>query len=115
MDLCIYCGAIATERDHLYPRARRAVQPRTRGYYKRGLNHDGSQHYDRTVPACSKCNRALRDYPDPDIRQRAAFLVEKWKDRGLDPARRKWLRAVALLDLEDDATTHRNEIDWWPV
>src|SRR5262245_390081 len=104
MDLCIYCGCIATERDHLHARSLRLARGQKRlnrrGYAHRSLTHAKQSHYDETVSACTDCNRALKDFPNPNIRERAAFLTVLWRDRQLDPERLKWLRAVAFLDLK---------------
>lgn len=95
MDLCIYCGAIATERDHL--KARALNGPGHLGY---GLTRKSRP---QTVPACAECNNNLGAFASDNVRERAAYLYERYsrkhrKKARIELERLKWLRGVALLD-----------------
>ena len=62
---CVYCGATATEKDHLLPlpwtgKAVRKLVP--------------------TVPACRSCNRTLSDFPNPHIYYRCQLIADEIED-----------------------------------
>lgn len=61
MDLCVYCGRWATDRDHL--RAVSLHLPKRPRVNKRS-----------TVPACKRCNNALGASPADTIITRAEWL-----------------------------------------
>jgi hypothetical protein len=88
IDLCIYCGVIATERDHLKPR-----KPRV---WLGFIRADSS--YIKTVKSCTQCNRNLIGCQDYTVRGRAAFLIEKYKTKNINSERMRWLENVALLE-----------------
>jgi len=70
MKECIYCGDLATDRDHVIPCAYRAA-PR---------------HYsNHTVPACADCNRKiLRDLPYFTVFQRCEYVAKSLRERLAD-------------------------------
>jgi hypothetical protein len=87
-DLCIYCGAIATERDHLKPRRPRIWL----GFISSDTN------YIKTVTSCSQCNNTLQGCQDYTVRGRATFLIEKYQTKNMDSERMRWLENVALVE-----------------
>jgi hypothetical protein len=89
LELCIYCGAIATQRDHLKPRRYKFIF---------GINADDFSHV-KTVPSCQQCNQSLTNCLDFTMRGRAAFLVDYYTEKqNIDDERMKWLKAVALIE-----------------
>lgn len=65
MPYCVYCGARATDRDHL-----RAVSRTERG---RGSCRPAP--LKGTVPACRVCNNRLSAYGKETVSERAAYLL----------------------------------------
>jgi hypothetical protein len=77
----MYCGVLATDRDHLV--ARSIVRP----------------HFlSKTVPCCRECNRTLGSVALFTVRERACFLIDKYARKDISIERLQWLRAVALMD-----------------
>jgi len=89
LNLCIYCGDWATQRDHLRSRNRRK-----KPWNSTSLGSDSS--YYKTVPSCFQCNRTLGNYPSEDIRERAEYLVWKLHHKA-SPERLRHLKKVAYL------------------
>lgn len=77
--LCVYCGGLAEQRDHLLPRS---------------WTGDGVRRVVPTVPSCSDCNRRLSDYPEPVIAARAHLLAER--------IQRKHGKSLAIPDREEE-------------
>lgn len=66
---CVYCGMVATQRDHLRPLS---LSP--------ARTSDG-----RLVPACAECNLKLSNFPKDTVAERALCLLERYiPDWGLD-------------------------------
>ncbi len=83
LHLCIYCGSIATDRDHLVPIGKWGRKP-------------GRGSKSKTVPACRMCNNCLGDISISDVRGRARHLATKYPHR-YDDESLLWLKKVALL------------------
>ncbi len=66
--LCIYCGAVWDQRDHLLPR---------------NWSGDALRPLVPTVPACAECNRTISDFPSPIVSERAMLVAQRlrWKFR----------------------------------
>jgi len=65
-DVCTYCGALATDRDHVVPVA------------YQGVRYFTSSNW---VWACSECNSFLVDQMLVTVQDRAAFLAERLAKR----------------------------------
>lgn len=65
-DVCIYCGGIATDRDHVPPFSLTDKSERT--FYRHEV-----------VPACRNCNGALHNKPLLTLATRAGWLSERFQ------------------------------------
>ena len=89
-ELCIYCGCIAIERDHLF----------NRGLRVRNKNRVGTGNR-KVVSACKECNRSLRMIQLTTVQDRAGYLIEyyrkKWKDEWTEERieRINWMQSIA--------------------
>lgn len=77
-DTCVYCGDIATHRDHLVPRP---------------WTGPGARRFVPTVPACSDCNVRINDA--------AVFTIAGRADIVAASLRRKWKRELTIADRDD--------------
>ena len=59
--LCVYCGDLPSDRDHLLPRTW------TGGTLRK---------FVPTVPSCRSCNSIISDFPDPNILSRSSHVRE---------------------------------------
>jgi ribosomal protein L37AE/L43A len=84
--LCFYCGALATGRDHIHPKACSAGK-RT------------SKSGSKTVWACQECNVTLKAAAIYDARNRAYYLLLQYRRSGKASEERiRWLEGVALVE-----------------
>ncbi len=60
--LCVYCGGISDQRDHLLPR---------------GWTGEAIRRLVPTVPACAHCNRTINDHPSPLIAERSSHVASR--------------------------------------
>lgn len=65
-DTCVYCGAFATDMDHLLPRS---------------WTGDSIRQLVPTVPSCGDCNGALSDTVEPRISERALIAAQRLRQR----------------------------------
>ena len=77
--LCVYCGALANQLDHLLPlpwtgKAVRSLVP--------------------TVPACGNCNRTINDFPNPSIMERSMLVAAS--------LRKKHAKNLRIADRSED-------------
>ena len=84
----MYCGCIATEWDHLFPRGLRVY------------TRKGGTSNKKIVPVCADCNDSLRMQPFFTVRDRAAYLYSTYKKNWKQPYteeqidRITWLRKI---------------------
>ncbi len=80
--LCIYCGSIATDRDHLIAIGKWGRKP-------------GRGSKSKTVPACRVCNGHFGDIPITDVRGAGPLLG--YQTPPYDDVSLGWLKKVALM------------------
>lgn len=95
-DVCIYCGEIAVDRDHVPPHAS------TGGLIKTFFRHE-------VVPACKNCNGALHAKPLLTIADRAAWLLRRFQKK-IDAMPSPWTEAeISKLGHALQQYVRRNE------
>ena len=97
---CIYCGDLATVKDHTIPVSSVTIRKRT--------NWSDSQNKDFQVPSCRECNGLLFNHIFPTMDDRMWFLLKKLNKRypnasGDDLKRIKFLERVISLQMREEA------------
>ena len=82
-DDCVYCGELASTRDHLLPR-----------------NFTGNADRLRVpvVPACNECNSTLNQVHIPDVMERREYLQNKYRTKYKSFLKVIWYGEVDLLE-----------------
>ena len=105
---CVYCGELATTKDHLLPRS---------------YTGEAERLLIPTVPACIECNSTLNDIFMPDVIERREYLKNKYRKKYKNLLKIIWysdedlmefgpqLRTV-LMDLMQGHITLMGRLSW---